>query len=273
MHSRVQRRTKRVRNAARRGPRRYDSSIGRNFVWKSRYAIKRINGRAWRGKGGRKKKGENMWSNGSGRTGAGGSGSAPAEVIIIYHYPVPANHCNPYFILCRFFVAGREEQLRAPKIIGPLRWPIVSAMQRKARAETRRVWAECLYPLCKPSLPVCSPLFSIHCERVKKLEGFKIKKNVWFKRKRKKFIIDFSIFVHNNRTSWERKRDSTCECSRFTSWWTDSGYKSGFVSKIKIATNQYAISLTQYLIWFPKCIKKAQSLLLSLFLSLVTLIP
>lgn len=46
---------------------------------------------------------------------------APAEVIIIHHYPVPANHCNPYFILCRFFVAGREERLRAPEIIGKLR--------------------------------------------------------------------------------------------------------------------------------------------------------
>lgn len=69
------------------------------------------------GQGRKEKRGKYVIQRADGRVVA----EAPAEVIIIRHYPVPANHCNPYFILCRFFVAGREERLRAPEITGPPR--------------------------------------------------------------------------------------------------------------------------------------------------------
>jgi len=115
--------------------------IERNFVWKSRYAIKAREARAEKRRKGERarlgRKGEKagkMWSR---RTGGGSEGTA--ELIIIRHYPVSANHCNPYFIFCRFFVAG-QGAITGSEITGVARpTTVTDSFPRCSRDTTRRV--------------------------------------------------------------------------------------------------------------------------------------
>lgn len=115
--------------------------VGRNFVWKSRYTIKKRDEERRRGggkgKGNGEKGGENVID---GRGGPWRAVVAEGNRRRGHHYPTiirpRPNHCNPYFILRRAVFCRRSKSGYGPRRLqaqrSPLRRgrPIVSAMQR-----------------------------------------------------------------------------------------------------------------------------------------------